>query len=98
MSTRFRMALGMALLVVLGESAETRALLQTPAGQAPPSGVPLERDARLDRVLSLDETGMPLDKLLAEVSGEGVTLLPFGGWYTRSYAWGRRPLREAGLT
>jgi cell wall-associated NlpC family hydrolase len=31
-------------------------------------------------------------------SGEGVTLLPFDGWYTSSYAWGRRPLREAGLT
>jgi cell wall-associated NlpC family hydrolase len=31
-------------------------------------------------------------------SGEGVTLLPFDGWYTHSYAWGRRPLREAGLS
>jgi cell wall-associated NlpC family hydrolase len=31
-------------------------------------------------------------------SDEGVTLLPFGGWYAQSYAWGRRPLREAGLT
>jgi cell wall-associated NlpC family hydrolase len=31
-------------------------------------------------------------------SAEGVTLLPFDGWYTQSYAWGRRPLREAGLT
>jgi cell wall-associated NlpC family hydrolase len=31
-------------------------------------------------------------------SDEGVTLLPFDGWYTHSYAWGRRPLREAGLT
>jgi cell wall-associated NlpC family hydrolase len=30
-------------------------------------------------------------------SDEGVTLLPFGGWYTHSFAWGRRPLREAGL-
>ncbi len=30
-------------------------------------------------------------------SGEGVTLLPFDGWYAHSYAWGRRPLREAGL-
>jgi cell wall-associated NlpC family hydrolase len=30
-------------------------------------------------------------------SDEGVTLLPFDGWYRRSYAWGRRPLREAGL-
>ena len=31
-------------------------------------------------------------------SGEGVTLLPFDGWYTRRFAWARRPLREAGLT
>jgi cell wall-associated NlpC family hydrolase len=31
-------------------------------------------------------------------SGEGVTLLPFDGWYTRSYAWARRPLREAHLS
>lgn len=31
-------------------------------------------------------------------SGEGVTLLPFDGWYTRTFAWARRPLREAGLT
>ena len=31
-------------------------------------------------------------------SGQGVTLLPFDGWYTHSFAWGRRPLREAGLT
>jgi cell wall-associated NlpC family hydrolase len=31
-------------------------------------------------------------------SGEGVTLLPFEGWYTRTFAWARRPLREAGLS
>jgi cell wall-associated NlpC family hydrolase len=31
-------------------------------------------------------------------SGQGVTLLPFDGWYSHSYAWGRRPLREAGLS
>jgi cell wall-associated NlpC family hydrolase len=31
-------------------------------------------------------------------SDEGVTLLPFSGWYTTSFAWARRPLREAGLT
>jgi cell wall-associated NlpC family hydrolase len=30
--------------------------------------------------------------------GEGVTLLPFDGWYTRTFAWARRPLREAGLS
>jgi cell wall-associated NlpC family hydrolase len=31
-------------------------------------------------------------------SDEGVTLLPFAGWYTQRFAWARRPLREAGLT
>jgi cell wall-associated NlpC family hydrolase len=31
-------------------------------------------------------------------SGEGVTLLPFSGWYAQAFAWGRRPLREAGLS
>ena len=30
-------------------------------------------------------------------SGEGVTLLPFAGYYTSYFAWGRRPLSEAGL-
>ena len=30
-------------------------------------------------------------------SDEGVTILPFTGWYATSFAWGRRPLREAGL-
>jgi cell wall-associated NlpC family hydrolase len=31
-------------------------------------------------------------------SGEGVTLRPFDGWYARTFAWARRPLREAGLS
>jgi|SRR5579884_1537103 len=31
-------------------------------------------------------------------SDEGVTLLPFAGWYVDRFAWARRPLREAGLT
>jgi cell wall-associated NlpC family hydrolase len=31
-------------------------------------------------------------------SSEGVTILPFDGWYTRRFAWARRPLREAGLS
>jgi cell wall-associated NlpC family hydrolase len=30
-------------------------------------------------------------------SDEGVTLLPFSGWYVQNFAWARRPLREAGL-
>jgi cell wall-associated NlpC family hydrolase len=34
---------------------------------------------------------------LIQSSGEGVTLVPFDGWYAQRFAWGRRPLREAGL-
>jgi cell wall-associated NlpC family hydrolase len=30
-------------------------------------------------------------------SDQGVTLLPLDGWYAKSFAWGRRPLHEAGL-
>lgn len=30
-------------------------------------------------------------------SGNGVTIAPFDGWYRTSFAWARRPLREAGL-
>ena len=45
-----------------------------------------------NRVEHLDE------ERVRALGDEGVTLLPFGGWYTSSYAWGRRPLREAGLS
>lgn len=31
-------------------------------------------------------------------SGNGVTLQPLQGWYLQRFAWGRRPLAEAGLT
>jgi cell wall-associated NlpC family hydrolase len=31
-------------------------------------------------------------------SGNGVTLQPLRGWYLQRFAWGRRPLAEAGLT
>ena len=30
-------------------------------------------------------------------SGDGTTITPFDGWYRESFAWARRPLREAGL-
>ena len=30
-------------------------------------------------------------------SGAGVTLQPLQGWYQQTFAWGRRPLAEAGL-
>jgi cell wall-associated NlpC family hydrolase len=31
-------------------------------------------------------------------SSQGVTLVPLSGWYADRFAWGRRPLREAGLS
>ena len=31
-------------------------------------------------------------------SGQGVALATLDGWYRREFAWGRRPLREAGLS
>ncbi len=34
---------------------------------------------------------------LIQSSDQGVTLAPFSGWYVHSFAWARRPLREAGL-
>ena len=30
-------------------------------------------------------------------SGEGVAVTPLTGWYRQTFAWGRRPLAEAGL-
>jgi len=47
----------------------------------------------------IDHTALYLGNgWFVQSSGEGVTLLPFDGWYTRKFAWARRPLREAGLT
>jgi len=37
------------------------------------------------------------DGWLIQSSDQGVSLAPFDGWYRTSFAWGRRPLREAGL-
>ena len=31
-------------------------------------------------------------------SGQGVAVSPLTGWYRQQFAWGRRPLAEAGLT
>jgi cell wall-associated NlpC family hydrolase len=47
----------------------------------------------------VDHAGLYLGNgWMIQSSGEGVTLLPFDGWYTHRFAWGRRPLREAGLS
>jgi cell wall-associated NlpC family hydrolase len=46
----------------------------------------------------VDHAGLYLGNgWFVQSSEEGVTLLPFDGWYTTHFAWGRRPLREAGL-
>lgn len=46
----------------------------------------------------VDHTGLYLGNgWFVQSSSEGVTLLPFDGWYAHSFAWARRPLREAGL-
>ncbi|MBV8080529.1 MAG: C40 family peptidase [Actinobacteria bacterium] len=47
----------------------------------------------------VDHMGLYLgDGWMIHSSDEGVTIVPFDGWYSRSFAWARRPLREAGLT
>jgi cell wall-associated NlpC family hydrolase len=53
---------------------------------------------RASRPSEVDHTALYLGNgWFVQSSGEGVTLLPFDGWYTHSFAWARRPLREAGL-
>ncbi|HEY8722540.1 MAG TPA: NlpC/P60 family protein [Gaiellaceae bacterium] len=56
-------------------------------------------NGRQSKPSEVDHTGLYLGNgWFIQSSGEGVTLLPLDGWYSRSYAWGRRPLREAGLS
>jgi cell wall-associated NlpC family hydrolase len=46
----------------------------------------------------VDHTGIYLGNgWIIHSSGEGVTIVPFDGWYRSSFAWARRPLHEAGL-
>lgn len=46
----------------------------------------------------VDHTGIYLGGgWMVHSSGNGTTIVPFDGWYARSFAWARRPLREAGL-
>jgi cell wall-associated NlpC family hydrolase len=46
----------------------------------------------------VDHMGIYLGRgWMVHSSGQGVTLVPLTGWYADRFAWGRRPLREAGL-
>src|SRR6266545_3649421 len=50
------------------------------------------------RPSQVDHTGIYLGGgWMIHSSGQGVTLVPFSGWYVDRFAWARRPLREAGL-
>jgi cell wall-associated NlpC family hydrolase len=54
---------------------------------------------RRSRPSDVDHAGLYLgDGWFIQSSGEGVTLLPFTGWYSSNFAWARRPLQEAGLS
>jgi cell wall-associated NlpC family hydrolase len=51
------------------------------------------------RPSEVDHTGIYLGgNWMIHSSGQGVTLVPFAGWYVDRFAWARRPLREAGLS
>jgi cell wall-associated NlpC family hydrolase len=53
---------------------------------------------RTSKPREIDHAGLYLGNgWFVQSSGDGVTLLPVEGWYTHSFAWGRRPLHEAGL-
>jgi cell wall-associated NlpC family hydrolase len=54
------------------------------------------RDSRPSEV---DHMGIFLGRgWMIHSSSQGVTLVPLSGWYDDRFAWGRRPLREAGLS
>jgi cell wall-associated NlpC family hydrolase len=47
----------------------------------------------------VSHTGIALGNgWMVHSSGQGTTIVPLSGWYQSGFAWGRRPLREAGLT
>jgi cell wall-associated NlpC family hydrolase len=53
---------------------------------------------RHSRTSQIDHMGLYLgNNWFIQSSGEGVTIVPFSDGYAQSFAWARRPLREAGL-
>jgi hypothetical protein len=55
-------------------------------------------NGRTSRPPEVTHTGIALGGgWMVHSSGQGTTLVPLTGWYESSFAWGRRPLAEAGL-
>jgi cell wall-associated NlpC family hydrolase len=56
------------------------------------------RGGRLARAASVDHMGIYAGNgWMIHSSRFGVALTPVEGWYEQRFAWGRRPLAEAGL-
>lgn len=69
-----------------------------PAAKLEPGDVMFFGEGPRSKPSEVDHTGIYLGNgWLIDSSSEGVTLEPFSGWYASSFAWARRPLREAGL-
>jgi NlpC/P60 family len=87
---------GRTTYVMSGEVPKSKRI---PAGKLQPADVMFfGAHGPSSRPSEVDHTALYLGNgWFIQSSGEGVTLLPFGGWYAGSFAWGRRPLSEAGL-
>jgi cell wall-associated NlpC family hydrolase len=80
-------------------SGEVRRAARVPAAELQPGDVmffgargPRSKPAQVDHMGIYVGNGW-----FVHSSGRGTTLHPFSGWYESSFAWGRRPLAEAGL-
>ena len=70
-----------------------------PAARLEPGDVMFFGHGPRSRPGEVDHAGIYLGNgWFVQSSGQGVTLLPFDGWYRESFAWARRPLHEAGLS
>jgi len=56
-------------------------------------------NGRTSKPAGVDHAGIALGSgWFIHSSGQGTTIAPLAGWHEHAFAWGRRPLREAGLS
>jgi cell wall-associated NlpC family hydrolase len=56
-------------------------------------------NGRESKPAGIDHTGIALgDGWFVHSSGQGTTIAPLAGWHEHAFAWGRRPLAEAGIS